>query len=60
MVQLIALGLIGALGWYGYNAFKKEMAKTGEKIRKAEEDNATIAELEQDPETGVYKPKKRD
>jgi len=58
MVQLIALGLIGVLGWYGYSAFKKEMTKTGEKIRKAEEDN--VAELEQDPETGVYKPKKRD
>ncbi len=61
MVQLVALALVGVLGWYGYNAFKKEMAKTNNQVRKAEKDNAgTISELEKDPETGVYKPKKRD
>ena len=61
MVQLIFFGLVGIAGWYGYKAIKKEMDKVSEKVRKAEDKQAgveEVGELEQDPETGVYKVKK--
>lgn len=62
MPQLIALALVGALGWYAYRAFKKEMAKVSEKVRKEEElaKPKTDGELKQDPKTGVYRLGKRD
>jgi hypothetical protein len=62
MPQLIAFALIGALGWYGYRAFKKEMAKISEKVRKEEKtaQPETDGELQRDPKTGVYRLKKKD
>ena len=63
MPQLIAFALIGVVGWYGYSVLKKEMAKLAEQERKdaVKRPGAKVAaELEQDPETGVYRPKKMD
>ena len=60
MPQLIFYALVGAVGWYGYKAIKKEMAKVSEKVRKEEDGPKPMGELEQDPDTGVYRPKKRD
>ncbi len=62
MPQLIAFALIAALGWYAYRAFKKQMAKVSEKVRKEEELAKPEAdgELKPDPKTGVYRLDKRD
>ena len=66
MPQLIALVLIAAVVWYGYSAFKKELAKLAEQDSKdAKKHPGTsrskvVDELEQDPETGVYRPKNQD
>ncbi len=66
MPQLIALALIGAVGWYGYSVLKKKLAELAEQDRKEAQKRPgaakgkVIDELEQDPETGVYRPKKMD
>jgi hypothetical protein len=66
MPLLIALALIGAVGWYAYSVLKKELAKLAEQDRKEAQKRPgttggkVIDELEQDPETGVYRPKKMD
>ncbi len=66
MPQLIALALICVVGWYGYSVLKKELAKLAEQDRKEAQKRPgvtkgkVIDELEQDPETGVYRPKKMD
>ncbi len=58
MPQLIFYALVGVVGWYGYKALKKEMAKVSEKIRKEEDGQPkAVSELEKDPETGVYRVK---
>lgn len=66
MPQLIALVLVGAVGWYGYSVLRKELAKLAEQDRKdaqkrpGTKTGKVIDELEQDPKTGVYRPKKHD
>lgn len=66
MPQLIALALIGAVGWYGYIVLKKELAKLADQDRKDAQkrpgttSGKVIDELEKDPKTGVYRPKKHD
>ncbi len=66
MVQLIAIGLIGGLGWYAYSAFKKQMARVGEELKKAESEKSKksapsngVDELEKGPD-GVYRLKNSD
>lgn len=63
MAQLIALGLIGGLGWYCYRALKRQMAVVGDELKKSESKKAKskgatkeIDELELGPD-GVYRPK---
>ena len=62
-MQLIALGLIGVLGWYAWSALKREMARINNEVRNAEKPKAppsagkgdvTILEPGED---GVYRPK---
>ncbi len=70
MPQLLLLAVAGVAVWFGYKAVKKEMARVGKAVRQAGEKAGgkasersegetikVVAELEQDPETGVYKPK---
>ncbi len=58
MPQLIFLALVGVAGWYGYKAIRKEMTKISQKVRQEEKGGPKISgELEQDPETGVYRVK---
>ena len=62
MPQLLLLAAAGVAVWFGYKAVKKEMARVGKAVRQAGEKVEgerikVVAELEQDPETGVYKPK---
>lgn len=66
MVQLVALTLVGGLGWYAWRALQKHMAAIGdelEKSEKAKQKKSTAAdaadELEKGPD-GVYRLKKRD
>lgn len=63
MPQLIALGLVGGLVWYGYRVFKRQMAAVSEELKKNEKSKQTkkdvtktIDELELGPD-GVYRPK---
>lgn len=63
MPQLIFYALAGLVGWYGYKAIKKEMARISEKVRAAEDKQTDInvgAELEKDLESGVYRLKNDD
>lgn len=60
MPQLIALALVGGLGWYAWRAFKREMARVGDELRKDEvkaENQPTVLERGED---GVYRPKRHD
>jgi len=61
MPQLIAIGLVGGLVWYGYRAFKRQMAAVGEELKKAEKPPAAkdLDALEMG-EDGVYRPKSKD
>ena len=63
MVQIVALGLIGGLGWYCYRVFKRQMAAVGEELKKSEAKKSkssggvnAIDELEMGAD-GVYRPK---
>lgn len=64
MVQLIALGLIGGLGWYAYKAFQRQMDSVGEELKKSEHKkqdkskSAKIVDALEKGEDGVYRPKK--
>ena len=60
MVQLIAVGLVGGLGWYAYRAFKRQMEIVSNELKEAEkkrESGEEMAALEMDKD-GVYRPKK--
>ena len=65
MPQLIALGLVGMLLWYGYRAFKRQMHAVDEEMRKRRDQGdrrkggKDIDELEKG-EDGVYRLKQRD
>lgn len=61
MPQLIALGLVGVLGYYCWKTLKKEMSRVSEKVREAEASvkdktkKSDVPTLKKDPETGIYK-----
>lgn len=55
MPQLIAIGLIGGVVWYGYKAFKREMDRINAETRAAEKKKTTKTVLKQDKD-GVYRP----
>lgn len=55
MPQLIALGLIGGVVWYGYKALKREMERINKETRAAEEKAKSKTVLKQDKD-GVYRP----
>ena len=62
MPQLLLMAAVGVAAWFGYKAIKKEMARVGDAVRDASNDNSkqqvkVVADLEPDPETGIYKPK---
>lgn len=60
MPQLIALALIGGLGWYAWSQLRKHMEKIGEELDGHGEPGGmkNVDALEQD-EDGVYRPKKK-
>jgi len=58
-MQLVAVGLVGGLLWYGYRAFKREMKRVGEEMREEERKAAKKTALKQDAD-GIYRPKKGD
>jgi len=55
MPQLIAIGLIGGVVWYGYKALKREMARINKETRAEEKKAKTKTVLKQDKD-GVYRP----
>ncbi|MBO6814384.1 MAG: hypothetical protein JJ891_05965 [Rhizobiaceae bacterium] len=59
MPQLIALGLIGGVVWFGWRALKKEMARINAETRSAEKEKQTVTSLRQGKD-GVYRVEKDD
>ena len=55
MPQLIAIGLIGGVVWYGYRALKREMERINKETRAAEKKAKSQTVLKQDKD-GVYRP----
>ena len=55
MPQLIAIGLIGGVVWYGYKALKREMERINKETRAAEKKTKSQTVLKQDKD-GVYRP----
>ena len=55
MPQLIAIGLLGGVVWYGYRALKREMERINKETRAAEQKAKAQTVLKQD-EDGVYRP----
>ena len=60
MIQFVAAAAVGAVGLYAYNSFRKHMDAIKKEEQKAAEAKKpeNLPELERDPETGVYRPKK--
>ncbi|MFD0915991.1 hypothetical protein ACFQ14_06185 [Pseudahrensia aquimaris] len=58
MVQLIAVAAIGGVAYVAYQSFKKHMDALKREERLRSEDPKQMPELEVDPETGKYRPKK--
>ena len=58
MPQILAIALIGGVAWFAVRAFRKEMARVGEEVRRQEAKSAAkeIEPLEQGKD-GVYRPK---
>lgn len=62
MVKLLLYALVGAAIWYGWRVFRRQQARVTEALKKAEgslRKNETV-QLEKDPETGVYRPTRRE
>jgi len=59
MPQLIAAVLVGGVIWYGYRAFKREMARVGRETRKAERSKNPTKSLQKGKD-GVYRPGEAD
>jgi len=55
MPQLIAIGLIGGVVWYGYRALKREMERINKETRAQEKKAKSQTVLKQDKD-GVYRP----
>jgi membrane protein implicated in regulation of membrane protease activity len=62
MNGLIVLGVVGALGWWGYKNLTKAAEKVSARVRDAEKERKTGAQgtLIEDPETGEYRIKRDD
>lgn len=72
MVQLIALGLIGGLVWYAYNALQKHMKNIGEELDRKQKASGSKGNAEKTAgskresevlelgEDGVYRPREDD
>lgn len=58
MVQLIAVVGIGAVALYAYKSLQDHLQRLDEEERAKLNEQKVVTELEQDPETGVYRPKK--
>ena len=61
MPQLIGMLVLGAIAWMGYRWLRKEMTRVQSDLREADEalkrkKTKNVTTLEQDPETGEYKP----
>lgn len=61
MPQLLGWIAVGVLVWAGYRWLRKESKRVVTELREAEEEirerkQKSAPKLEQDPETGVYKP----
>lgn len=54
--QLLLLGAVGAIAWYGYKSFKREAERVHQKVRKSEKEaeNGAIGTLVRDEKTGEY------
>jgi len=59
MPQLIAIGLIGGVVWYGYRALKREMERINKETRAEEKKAKSQTVLKQDKD-GVYRPTDED
>jgi len=57
MPQLIAVALIGGLGWYAWRAFKREMTRVGEQLHDNEPPREKQVMSLERGEDGVYRPK---
>ncbi len=55
MPQLIAIGLIGGVVWYGYKALKREMERINKETRAAENKAKSQTVLKEDKD-GVFRP----
>lgn len=62
MNGLILLGIVGAVGWWGYRNLTKTAEKVSKKVREAEKErqNGAQGTLIEDPETGEYRIKRDD
>ncbi len=58
MVPLIAALGLGGVAYVAWNSLKKHMAEIEEEERRKAEGPRAGGELEQDPETGRYRPRK--
>lgn len=58
MIQLIAVAAVGGVAYVAYNSFKKHMAEIERKERIRNDDAKQMPELEKDPATGKYRPKR--
>ncbi len=59
MPQLILLGLVAVGGYFIWRVVKREMARVDRELQetRAEKAEQSAKTLEQDPETGKYRPK---
>ena len=60
MPQLIALALVGGLGWYAWRALKREMTRVGEELKRDDVKADASPTVLEPGEDGVYRPKKLD
>ena len=65
MPQLLVLTLLGAGLWAGYRWYRRQIKQVASELRAAEEalrrrDENAIPTLKQDPDTGVYRPVRKD
>lgn len=58
MVQLLAVAGIGLVAVYAYKSLRGHMERLEAEEQRLQRENAKVTELEQDPKTGIYRPKK--
>ncbi|MEM8749982.1 MAG: hypothetical protein AAGF28_06740 [Pseudomonadota bacterium] len=58
MVQIFALAAVATVGVVAYTSFRKHWNALQEEDRIQEQEMKSVGELEQDPKTGKYRPKK--